>query len=226
MKETVAISFVKILRKEFSKHSDATVAPEMEAYMRNQFRFMGIKKPVREQLLRPYFSHFAKLDEQQWPEVISQLWDSPYRELQYAAMELCRKRKKDFLPEHLSLFRFMICKNSWWDTVDFIAANLVGDLLRQHPELTGNTVNQWSNSGNLWLQRTCILFQLKYGKATDRTLLFSLCTRFAGEQDFFIRKAIGWALRQYSKTEPVAVRTFVKKVPLSPLSLREASKYI
>lgn len=221
-----ATDFIKRLRKDFMQHADARVAPDMEAYMRNQFRFLGLKKPVREELLRPYFRDFTHLDARLWPELIRQLWDSPYRELQYAGMELCRKRKKDFEPEHLRLFVYMICRDSWWDTVDFIASNLVGELLRKHPELTGNTVNEWSNSGNLWLQRTSILFQLKYGKATDQKLLFSLCTRFAGEQDFFMRKAIGWALRQYSKVEPQAIRDFLKNTALSPLSRKEASKYI
>lgn len=221
-----AAGFAASIKEEFRQNADARIASEMEAYLRNQFRCLGIKKPVRDQLLHPFFKSFTALEQDQWPLVVRQLWDSPYRELQYAAMELCRKRKKDFEPEHLALFEYMVCKDSWWDTVDFIASNLTGELMKKHPGLIRNTVKQWTESGNLWLQRTCILFQLKYGKATDKDLLFALCTRFAGEQDFFLRKAIGWALRQYSKSDPAAVRTFVKNIPLSPLSLREASKYI
>lgn len=219
-------SFVKALQTEYSHHSDAVIAQGMSAYLRNQFKCLGIQKPLREEIRRQYLQSFRTLDERQWSRVIRQLWDSPYRELQYAAMEFCRTRKKEFNPEHLALFEYMICKDSWWDTVDFIASNLVGELFRRHPELIKSAVEKWSGSGNLWLQRTCILFQLKYAAKTDRKLLFDLCARFVHEKDFFMRKAIGWALRQYSKYNPEAVRSFVSHTPLSPLSRREASKYI
>ncbi|MBL7923418.1 MAG: DNA alkylation repair protein, partial [Bacteroidia bacterium] len=162
----------------------------------------------------------------EWPQVAKQIWDLPRREYQYAAMELCAKKLKSYLPGHLELFEYMIQDRSWWDTVDFIAGTLVGGLFRMHPQLIGPAVMRWTAGPDFWFHRCSILFQLKYGKKTDAPLLFRLCRDFAGEKEFFIRKAIGWALRQYSKSEPAAVRDFIGRQKLSPLSRKEASKYI
>lgn len=217
---------VKAIEKEFVNHLDDENAIGMKAYMRDQFDFLGLKKPLRAELLKPVFDSFKAVNSDEWPLIVQQVWNLKFREFQYVAMELCRKKSKDFQAGHLPLLEKMILEKSWWDTVDFVASNLVGDLFKRHPELIDKTISKWLKTENFWLHRTAIIFQLKYGKHTDQQLLFSLCSRYAEEKEFFIRKAIGWALRQYSKSNPGSVRDYIKKQKLSPLSVKEASKYI
>jgi 3-methyladenine DNA glycosylase AlkD len=120
----------------------------------------------------------------------------------------------------------MITNKSWWDTVDFIATKLVGTYLVLYPCERKNYVNKWINSGNIWLQRTAILFQLKYKEQTDFELLTYIIRQLNHTDEFFINKAIGWALREYSKTNPVKVKEFIDSVQLSNLSIKEGSKYL
>ena len=218
--------FIKGLSAVFETNLNEEAAIGMKAYMKDQFDYLGIKKPVRAGLEKSFRPAFRELSEEEWPMVIRQLWKMPFREYQYAAMELMRLRAKELNASHVPLLEEMIERKSWWDSVDFIASNLVGELLRRHPELRSELIARWTATGNFWFQRTCIIFQLKYGARTDKKLLFSLCTRYAAEKEFFLRKAIGWALRQYSKYDPESVRRYVNRQPLSGLSLREASKYL
>lgn len=218
--------FVKKIIKSFEAHLDDELAIGMKKYMKDHFDFLGIKKPVRATLMKELLKEFKTLPENEWRTVILQLWELPFREYQYAAMELCGKRVKELQPEDVGMLEQMLLKKSWWDTVDAVASNLVGELFRRFPEVAQSAISKWLSTDNFWLHRTCIIFQLKYNDKTDRELLFSLCKRFAGEKEFFIRKAIGWALRQYSKSNPEAVRKFIQQQPLSGLSIREASKYI
>ena len=217
---------VKNIITAFEANIDDEAAIGMKAYMKDQFEFLGIKKPVRGELEKAYRIPYRELSGDEWPVVVQQLWKQPFREYQYAAIELMRLRAKELDASHLPLLEEMISKKSWWDSVDAIATNLVGELLKKHPELRMGVVEKWTGTGNFWFQRTCIIFQMKYGAKTDKKLLFELCTRYAGEKEFFLRKAIGWALRQYSKYDPESVRKYVNKQPLSGLSLREASKYL
>lgn len=217
---------VKAIVTAFEANLNDETAIGMKAYMKDQFDYLGIKKPVRGELEKEFRKAFKELTSEEWPTVIRQLWKLPFREYQYAAIELMRLRAKELNAAHLPLLEEMIAQKSWWDSVDAIAANLVGELLKRHPELRFDVIEKWTGTGNFWFQRTCIIFQLKYGIKTDKKLLFELCTRYAGEKEFFMRKAIGWALRQYSKYDPEAVRKYVGKQPLSGLSLREASKYL
>jgi 3-methyladenine DNA glycosylase AlkD len=137
-------------------------------------------------------------------------------------MEYIKKPEKDII----GLLEFMIVNKSWWDTVDGIAGWLVGPLFKKCPELIEPKTTQWMNSGNIWLQRTCLLFQLNYKKSTDTELLFCFIEELSGDTSFWIRKAIGWVLREYSKTNPDAVLKFVNSHQLSSLSRKEALKVI
>lgn len=217
---------LKEINGSFRTHRNEEIAIGMENYLRNQFECYGIKSPQRTELLRPYLISFKQLADDQWPEAVMSLWNFPQREMQYAAMECFYKRRKDYKPEHLGLIEQMIVTKSWWDTVDFIASNITGEFFKKYPELIHPTVERWTKSSNFWLHRVTIIFQLKYGVKTDKELLFKLCTLHSREKEFFIRKAIGWALRQFSKSNPADVRKYVKSHYLSPLSLKEASKYI
>jgi 3-methyladenine DNA glycosylase AlkD len=137
-------------------------------------------------------------------------------------MEYIKKPEKDII----ELLEFTIVNKSWWDTVDGIAGWLVGPLFKKYPELIGPKTTQWMNSGNIWLQRTCLLYQLNYKKSTDTEILFRFIEELSGETSFWIRKAIGWILREYSKTNPDTVLKFVNSHQLSALSRKEALKVI
>ena len=128
--------------------------------------------------------------------------------------------------EIINLYVFMITNKSWWDTVDFIASNLVGTYLKRFPGQTETLTTQWMKSENIWLQRTCLLFQLKYKSETNTELLHQFINQLSASNEFFIRKAIGWILREYSKTNPDFVVDYVEKYPLSGLSQREALKWL
>jgi 3-methyladenine DNA glycosylase AlkD len=218
--------FLKDIRTVYGAHADAEKALAMKKYMRDQFAFYGISKPERIILNKPLFLAFDKLDSMQKQEVLRKLWKAPQRELQYFAMEAIARKPKTWPDDIHQLFDEMILSASWWDTVDFIAVNLCGAYLKLHPEMTVMKVKTWIDSSDFWMHRTAILFQLKHKQSTDIELLFSLCRKYASVNEFFIRKAIGWALREYSKTNPSAVRRFISTTKLSPLSVKEGSKYI
>jgi len=139
---------------------------------------------------------------------------------------LVEKSIKHVNKDFISVIEFMITNKAWWDTVDMIATHHVAALFRRFPEMIPVYTKKWLNSQNIWLQRTALLFQLKYKDKTDTTLLFDMIRKLAGHKDFFIRKAIGWVLREYSKTAPDAVIQFIDQNQLSPLSKREALKVI
>lgn len=137
---------------------------------------------------------------------------------------LIEATKKGFEENDISIIEKIIITNSWWDTVDVIAKYLVGGYLKQYPQVRETVIGNFSSSDNMWLNRTAILFQLGYKKDTDKVILFRECDKHKGNKEFFIRKAIGWALREYAKANPEAVKVFVKTARLSPLSEREALK--
>ncbi|MBK7964674.1 MAG: DNA alkylation repair protein [Bacteroidetes bacterium] len=210
----------------FDAHLDDELAIGMKAYMKGRFDYLGIKSPVRAEILKPFFLEVKELETKEWMLVVEQLWNQKFREYQYVALEITRKKIKDFKPEHLPFLEKLITEKSWWDSVDTVASNLVSAYFKKYPEKIPDAISRWTKTNNFWLHRTCIIFQLKYGDKTDQKLLFDLCAKYANEKEFFMRKAIGWALRQYSKFNPVAVKIFIQKQELSPLSIREASKYL
>lgn len=219
------IHYLKQLERQFEDHRNKEIAVQMEAYMRNQFSFLGIKAPIRKELSKPFLLKLNRPSIDVLNHVIINLWENPYREFQFCAMELTSKYNKELDPNFFTLFEYMITTKSWWDTVDFIASNLVGHLVKQYPTQGTKQINKWRKSENIWLIRTCILFQLKYKTDTDEQLLFSIIEENHTHPDFFIRKAIGWALRQYAKFNPTQVLKFVNEHALSGLSKREALKH-
>ena len=218
-------NYIKKLELSFEENRNPEIAAQMEAYMRNQFRFLGIRAPRRKQLLNPFLLKSTKPLIEELSSVVNTLWKNPYREFQFAAMELTNRYSKQLDAEYFALFEYMITTKSWWDTVDFIAANLVGNLVKRYPEQGIKQINEWRTSENLWLVRTCIIFQLKYKAEVNENLLFSVIEENLNHPDFFIRKAIGWALRQYAKFKPETVFKFVNNHELSGLSRREALKH-
>ena len=218
--------YIESLRAKLQSASDASIAVKQKKYMRNKFEFAGLPSPQLQQVIRDFLAEHGMPPHENIGEIIRGLWDQSEREFQYVGMQLLDKMKKEFLINHLELLEFMITQKSWWDTIDFIAANLVGTHLQRYPEVRPAAIESWMASQNIWLQRTALIFQLKYKHDTDTKLLFDLIERLSGNDEFFIRKAIGWALREYSKTNPMAVITFANSHQLKPLSRKEALRRI
>jgi 3-methyladenine DNA glycosylase AlkD len=207
--------------------ADPARAAAMAAYMRNQFTFAGVPAPALRALSREVLAGLGTPDEADLRAVVTGAWQRPQREYQYFACAYLRKHVAVPGPAFLADACALITTKPWWDTVDALATHFVGGLVRRHPVLLGE-MDAWSRDDDIWLIRTAILFQLHYGEQTDTERLFGYCARQAGHPDFFIRKGIGWALRQYARTDPAGVRAFLAhhRSRLSPLSLREAAKHL
>jgi len=212
----------------FTKNANPGYALNMKKYMKNKFEFFGINSPLRRELCREFLRKENLPSIENIEDIVKDLWNKPQREFQYFAMELLSKYSKQLKNDDYQLFEFMIITKSWWDSVDYIASNLVGTYFKLYPELKKPVSVKWINSDNMWLQRVAIIFQLKYKGDTDTELLFEFIKRHCSSNEFFIRKAIGWALREYSKTNPESVLDFVQKHErrLSGLSKRKALKII
>jgi len=211
----------------FDAHADAERARGMAAYMRDQFEFYGLPSPVQRSLAREVLSKHPLPDEPALAALVDGCWSRPEREWQYFACDLMARHARTLSSAFLTVAEQAITTKSWWDTVDSLASKTVGGLVRSHPELR-TTMDRWVGDPNFWLGRTALLHQLSYKKDTDAARLFRYCEQRAGDTEFFIRKAIGWALREYSKTDERAVRAFVHahESALSGLSKREALKWL
>lgn len=224
--DTKAYQYVEELIATFEGNRNKENSGSMEKYMKNNFKFLGIKAPERRELSREFLwkkniPKYSELD-----TVVKKLWELPEREYQYFACDLLEKYTKKFSREIIGLFEYMIINKSWWDTVDRIAKKLVGEYFIKFPEERDLYINKWICSDNLWLQRTTILFQLSYKDRTDVELLFNIINTLKDKEEFFIKKAIGWALREYSKANPIIVKEFVENTDLSTLSKKEGMKFI
>ncbi|OYY20847.1 MAG: hypothetical protein B7Y69_09415 [Sphingobacteriia bacterium 35-40-8] len=166
---------------------------------------------------------------QNWEDlelVMKELWALPKREFQYFAIDVLKKHKPLWTIHSIHLMEYCICEKSWWDSVDGIASDWLGGYFVQFPTLVPKVPTHWNSSSNIWLQRSSILFQKAYKANTQLALLSQYILHCKDSKEFFIRKAIGWALREYSKTNPVWVRQFVAENALSNLSTREALKVL
>lgn len=209
-----------------SRHQNPNKAVNMAAYLKGHFKCFGIKSPVRNEIQKKWFKEVTKSNVDLW-DLIYNLWNLDQREYHYIAIDLLnRQPKKFYKKDDYHLLRELITTNSWWDSVDGIASNAVGKYFQVYPDMIESVVSEWRNDKNMWLNRTCIIFQLKYRGETDFKLLKSLIVQYLDVKEFFIQKAIGWSLRQYSKYKPDDVRKFVIETNLSGLAKREASKYI
>jgi 3-methyladenine DNA glycosylase AlkD len=220
------ITYLDNLKTLFEANRDPVKAGPMQAYMRDQFEFLGIKSPERKMLLREFFQRHGPPDIADLPAYVLELWAWPEREYQYAAQALIEKVKRKHLPAHIDLFEATVVQKSWWDTIDWTASHPVGDLFRRFPDLRTQTIARWRQSDNFWLRRVTLIFQLHYKDQTDEALLFELIGENLGSTEFFINKAIGWALREHSKRNADAVRQFVSQHDLAPLSRKEALKWL
>ncbi|MCW6010155.1 DNA alkylation repair protein [Micromonospora sp. CPCC 205371] len=217
----LASAVMERLTSAYGDARDPAKAAAMAAYMRGQFAFLGIQSPAQKALARAALAGLPRPAEDDLRDVAAACWALPEREYQYFACGWLRRHARVCSADFLATARELITTKSWWDTVDTLAAHLVGTLVSRHPALV-STMDEWSTDENLWLVRAAILHQLGYKEGTDAARLFRYCARQAGHRDFFVRKAIGWALREYARTNPEAVRSFVESHRLTPLSSREA----
>ena len=218
--------YINALETEFKKNADPKIAQAQKTYMRNQFEYYGIKTPLRREIQKPFLVKAYLPPKAELEELIKILWAKPQRDFHLFAQELLYKYVKQFEKKDVQLFEFMVTYQSWWDTVDFIAPKLVGNYFKMHPETRDLTVKKWLASEDIWLQRTSLLFQLKFKQDLDENFLAYVINALLGSKEFFINKAIGWILREHSKREPSWVRAFVDKTDLHPLSNREALKLL
>jgi 3-methyladenine DNA glycosylase AlkD len=210
----------------FKLHVDDARAASMAKYMKGKFAYFGINSPTRKEISKPLLSKQMIPQLQEVPDIAKELWQQPERELQYFTLDLLAKCYRLAPKNWIDLYEELITTKSWWDTVDGLAANQVGGHFQKYPDLRDKYTDAWMASKNIWLQRSCLIFQLRYKKQTDFDLMKSLISPLASSDEFFIRKAIGWALRQYVKFEPAKVIEFVESQPMSNLSKREALKLI
>jgi 3-methyladenine DNA glycosylase AlkD len=213
------------LSRAFEGARDPDRAAPMAAYMRDQFPFLGIPSPTQKALTREVLAGLGRPGQPDLAAVALACWERPEREYQYFACSWLRRHARSCGADFIATAQRLLVTKSWWDTVDALAAHLVGTLVAQHHGLV-TTIDAWLTDEDRWLVRAAILHQLTFKEATDAGRLFRYCTVQASHPDFFVRKAIGWALREYAKTDPAAVRTFVAAhhSRLAALSVREALK--
>lgn len=200
-------------------------AKKMSAYMRNKFKFLGIRSPIRKSLQKEIFKKIIKSKEIDRSFVI-EFFGKEYREFQYMVIDYLIEQKNFLIEKDIFLIRNLIVNKSWWDTVDIISSNLLGHICKKYPNIVNDYILFWINDKNMWIRRSSIIFQLRYRKDTNIEVLGKAIKNNLWDDDFFIKKAIGWSLREYSKINSDWVENFIFENKLSPLSLREAEKYI
>jgi Predicted DNA alkylation repair enzyme len=221
-----ADKLVRFVSSELKKLADPGKAPAMAAYMKTDSGFYGVQKPDRIPMFKEVKKNFKPASRADYEEAVLALWKLPYREEKYMALEYATQFVKLATPETMPLFENIVREGAWWDYVDVVASHLVGNVYLTSRGKIAPIMDAWVEDDDFWIRRTAILSQLRHKKDTDEKRLFRYCKARAHEKEFFIRKAIGWALREYSYTAPDAVAKFLldNKATLSPLSFREGAK--
>jgi 3-methyladenine DNA glycosylase AlkD len=217
------------LRRELKGAADSLKAPQMQKYMKSSMPYHGVSAPLVKQICKKLFKEIEFSNFNQWQKQIQEIWDgAKFREERYAAIQLAEHKVSGAfqIPNALKLYEKMIITGAWWDYVDQLASHHVGGLLERFPKEIGPAMLKWSKSENIWKRRTSIICQLGFGKETDLKLLYACIEPSIDSKEFFLRKAIGWALRQYAWVNPREVKRYVRENGdrLSNLSRREALK--
>ncbi|MCW4470897.1 DNA alkylation repair protein [Flavobacterium sp. MFBS3-15] len=219
------MNFITELTASYSQNASPEKAGPMEKYMKNNFVYHGLKTELRRSLQKAALEKHKDEVKNNAREIALALYGKKEREFHYSAIEILMiELKKKFVKQDIDLIEKILVTHPWWDSVDTISKYLLGGYLEQFPEEKYEVIERFSASENMWLNRAAIIFQLGYKKATNESLLFSECEKHCQSKEFFIQKAIGWALREYAKTNPEAVKNFVASASLKPLSSREALK--
>jgi 3-methyladenine DNA glycosylase AlkD len=218
--------FTQEIKELFLEAANKEEAKGMAAYMKNNFPFLGIKKPIRAEILKQYFIEAKKYSSEEILQVAKEIWALPEREYQYTSIELLVKAKRKWTPAYFDFFELMLCDKSWWDSVDAIATKLIGEYVFQHKNTLEARMKEYAVDPNLWRRRTSIIFQLFYRDECNIELLFEHIVLNKKDPEFFIQKAIGWSLRQISEQHPDLVRDFVEEQGLKGLARREALRIV
>jgi 3-methyladenine DNA glycosylase AlkD len=200
-------------------------AEKQRAYMKHRFDFFGVNMPAWAPIAKAAIAQFGVPDSDDLKALVRRCFEDEHREMHYFALELTQKALKKQPAEFVDFLEELITTESWWDSVDWVN-KLVGIHFKRYPMLLRPVTARWMDSGNIWLQRVCLICQLTYRERTDSALMFEYIKRLSGSKEFFIQKGAGWALRQYSRTNPEAVREFVAQNSLAPLTRREALRLI
>ena len=210
---------------DLEENSNELLAESMSKYMQDKFRFLGVRGATRTEIYKKYFPDARKTKIIDW-DFVESCWNKEEREFQYVVVYYLKAMQKFLKREDISKLKYLIVTKSWWDTVDLLA-KVIGSLVIRI-EGYDQIMLEWSKDSNIWLKRVAILYQLSLKEKVDKQVLERILVNNLGDSEFFINKAIGWALRDYSKFNPEWVREFIEKNKngLATLSLREASKYL
>lgn len=221
----------RLIRSRLREAADPSRAPQMQAYMKSTMPYLGVASPAHKRICKEALREHPLQSFEEWTTVALELWrGARFREERYAAIAVTGAQQ--YRPFNtiaaIPMHEEMIVAGAWWDYVDTIASHQVGDVLRAEPRRMTPLMRRWAGDANMWKRRTAILSQLGFKRDTDLDLLYACIEPNLADREFFIRKAIGWALRQYAWTDPREVSRYVRahRTVLSPLSVREALKNI
>jgi 3-methyladenine DNA glycosylase AlkD len=221
------MNFITEIKLQFEKNSNPEYGQKQSDYLKNNFPCYGIQTLARREILKNCTSVYKDEIKSNYRTICWELYQFPHREMHHVAIDIFIKEiKKNYQVEDIALIEKLITTNSWWDSVDTLAKYAVGGYLTTFPEKTYPVIEELSNSENMWLNRTAIIFQLGFKEKTDFELLISECEKHKQSNDFFIQKAIGWALREYSSINPSGVLNYVSNTNLKSLSKKEAIRKI
>ena len=213
------------LYEEMIQHKNEEQARQMSKYMLNKFEYIGIKTPERRKIFKNFFKEYKNEEKIDW-EFVNKCWENKYREFQYIAADYLKNMKDKLTRDDIPKLKQLILKKSWWDTIDNLDMT-IGALALKDSNVN-KILLEWSIDENIWLRRIAIDHQLLRKEKTNTELLEKILKNNLGQAEFFINKAIGWALRDYSKTNPEWVKNFIEKnkEKMAKLSIKEASKYL
>jgi len=219
---------VAYVQSALAARANPEKAAGMQAYMKTDMRFYGVQKPGRTEIFRHLKRTFPPTDREEYEALATALWELPQREEKYLAQAVAVGFGHFIVPDSLPLYERFIVEGAWWDFVDETATHMIRELILAFPTETWPLVDTWISHENMWKRRTAIICQVGAKERTDTGRLFRYCEERAHETEFFIRKAIGWALREHARTDPEAVAAFAAdhREKLSGLSFREATKHI
>ena len=213
------------LYEEMIQHKNEEQAQKMSKYMLNKFEYIGIKTPERREIFKNFFKEYKNKEKIDW-EFVNKCWENKYREFQYVGADYLKNMKDKLTIDDIPKFKRLILEKSWWDTIDNLDMT-IGALALKDSNVN-KILLEWSLDENIWLRRIAIDHQLLRKDKTNTELLSKILKNNLGQTEFFINKAIGWALRDYSKTNPEWVRNFIEenRENMAKLSIKEASKYL
>ncbi|HSM45481.1 MAG TPA: DNA alkylation repair protein [Acidimicrobiia bacterium] len=222
------VGAIAYVQSALAARANPEKAAGMQSYMKTDMPFYGVQKPARVEIFRHLKRAFPPTDRNEYEALATALWELAHREEKYVAQAVAVGFDDFIVPDSLALYERFIVEGAWWDFVDETATHLIRELVLEFPTETWPVVDTWIGHENMWKRRTAIICQVGARERTDTGRLFRYCESRAHEAEFFIRKAIGWALREHAKTDPEAVAEFATRhrEELSGLSFREATKHI